>query len=77
MRDGEARLRHQHDDERLNLPGLTPAEKEARLRRSQTRCDAFAAGLDRAADNGVEVLVYNCAMDLGSISISGRMDWRR
>lgn len=38
---------------------------------------AFAAGLDRAADAGVEVLVYGCAMATTGIRIAGRIDWRR
>ena len=37
----------------------------------------FAAGLDRAADNGVEVLVYGCAMSKERIAITRRIDWRR
>jgi len=37
----------------------------------------FAAGLDRAADAGVEVLVYECRMSLNAISISSRIAWRR
>jgi sugar fermentation stimulation protein A len=38
---------------------------------------AFAAALLRAADAGVEVLVYACAMATGGIVIERRMDWRR
>lgn len=38
---------------------------------------AFAAGLDRAADAGVEVLVYACAMNTGQILISQRITWDR
>jgi sugar fermentation stimulation protein A len=37
----------------------------------------FAAALDDAADAGVEVLVYACAMATGRIGIDRRMDWRR
>lgn len=37
----------------------------------------FAAGLDRAADAGVEVLVYGCAMSTYDIRIIHRIDWRR
>jgi sugar fermentation stimulation protein A len=38
---------------------------------------AFAAALLRAADGGVEVLVYACAMATDGITIARRMDWRR
>lgn len=38
---------------------------------------AFAAGLDRAADAGVEVLVYACEMAVSGIRISRRLQWRR
>jgi len=38
---------------------------------------AFAAGLDHAADTGVEVLVYACDMAVGEIRIARRVDWRR
>jgi sugar fermentation stimulation protein A len=37
----------------------------------------FAAALDEAADAGVEVLVYACAMTTGGIEIERRIDWRR
>ena len=37
----------------------------------------FAAGLDRAADAGVEVLVHACAMSTESIRIGRRIAWRR
>ncbi|WP_165189823.1 DNA/RNA nuclease SfsA [Caulobacter soli] len=38
---------------------------------------AFAAGLERAADAGVEVLVYRCAMATGEIRIADRIAWSR
>ncbi len=37
----------------------------------------FAAGLDRAADAGVEVLVHACAMSTETIRIGRRIAWRR
>jgi sugar fermentation stimulation protein A len=37
---------------------------------------AYAAGLDRAAARGVEVLVYACAMSLERIEIARRIAWR-
>ena len=37
----------------------------------------FAAGLGRAAEAGVEVLVYGCDMSTERIRISRRIDWRR
>lgn len=53
----------------------------------RTDCDAFsacadldpvfAAALDRAADAGVEVLVYACAMGTERIEIDRRIAWRR
>jgi sugar fermentation stimulation protein A len=38
---------------------------------------AFAAALLRAADAGVEVLVYACAMATGGIGIERGIEWRR
>ncbi len=38
---------------------------------------AFAAGLGRAADAGVEVLVYRCEMGQDAIRLSHRIPWRR
>jgi len=38
---------------------------------------AFAAGLERAADAGVEVLVYACAMGTDAIRIDHRIAWDR
>jgi sugar fermentation stimulation protein A len=38
---------------------------------------AFAAALDRAADAGVEVLVYACEMGVDAIRVARRIDWRR
>ncbi|MDB5431028.1 MAG: sugar fermentation stimulation protein [Caulobacter sp.] len=38
---------------------------------------AFAAGLAHAADAGVEVLVYQCAMGTQEIRIARRIPWRR
>jgi len=53
----------------------------------RTDCDAFAAchdldpafalGLARAADAGVEVLVYACDIGLDGVTISHRLPWRR
>jgi sugar fermentation stimulation protein A len=53
----------------------------------RTDCDAFAAcadldpafarGLEAAADAGVEVLVYQCAMSPAEIAIQRRMPWVR
>ncbi len=53
----------------------------------RTDCDAFsachdldpvfAAALDHAADAGVEVLVYACAMGTDAIEIARRIAWRR
>jgi sugar fermentation stimulation protein A len=50
-------------------------------------CDAFAAcadldpgyaaGLDQAAERGVEVLVYGCKLDTDRIEIAGQIPWRR
>ncbi|MBP7704638.1 MAG: DNA/RNA nuclease SfsA [Caulobacter sp.] len=37
---------------------------------------AFAAALDRAADAGVEVLVYACEMGVEAIRVARRIDWR-
>jgi sugar fermentation stimulation protein A len=37
----------------------------------------FAAALDRAAEAGVEVLVYACAMGTDRIEIARRIAWRR
>jgi sugar fermentation stimulation protein A len=37
----------------------------------------FAAALDRAADAGVEVLIYACDMATDRIEIVRRLDWRR
>jgi sugar fermentation stimulation protein A len=36
---------------------------------------AFAAGLDRAAAAGVEVLVYPCAISTESVAVSHRIPW--
>ena len=51
----------------------------------RTDCDAFktcedidpsfAAGLERAADAGVEVLIYACDMSLQAITLSRRIAW--
>jgi sugar fermentation stimulation protein A len=38
---------------------------------------AFAAGLERAAEAGVEVLVYACAMSTGQVRITRRIAWDR
>jgi len=38
---------------------------------------AFAAGLEAAADAGVEVLVYRCAMTPAAVTIEGRIPWVR
>jgi sugar fermentation stimulation protein A len=38
---------------------------------------AFAAGLARAADAGVEVLVYACEMSPGAIALRRRIAWTR
>ena len=38
---------------------------------------AFAAGLEGAADAGVEVLVYTCAISTGHILIDQRITWDR
>ena len=53
----------------------------------RTDCDAFSAcadldpafarGLEAAADAGVEVLVYQCAMSPAAIAITGRLPWMR
>ena len=53
----------------------------------RTDCDAFAAcadldpkfadALERAADAGVEVLVYGCEISSEAISLARRMPWRR
>lgn len=53
----------------------------------RTDCDAFAAcadldpkfadALERAADAGVEVLVYGCEISSEAISLDRRMPWRR
>jgi sugar fermentation stimulation protein A len=53
----------------------------------RTDCDAFSAcaeldpafakALDRAADAGVEVLVYGCEMGREAIQLGKRMAWRR
>lgn len=37
----------------------------------------FADALEHAADAGVEVLAYRCAMSTESIQITERIDWRR
>jgi sugar fermentation stimulation protein A len=37
----------------------------------------FAAALDHAAEAGVEVLVYACAVATGGVGIERRIDWRR
>ena len=38
---------------------------------------AFAHGLDRAADAGVEVLIYACDVSVEKISIARRIGWKR
>ena len=38
---------------------------------------AFAAALERAADAGVEVLVYGCEMSPAAIRVARSLDWRR
>lgn len=38
---------------------------------------AFAAGLERAAEAGVEVLVHQCAMGVDAIVLDRRIPWRR
>ncbi len=53
----------------------------------RTDCDAFSAchdldpvfatALDHAADAGVEVLVYRCAMETTGIRLDRRLEWRR
>ena len=53
----------------------------------RTDCDAFSAchdldpafaiALERAADAGVEVLVYGCDMSRAAIRLARRLDWRR
>ena len=37
----------------------------------------FAAGLEAAADAGVEVLAYACAMSLQAVRVDRRLPWRR
>lgn len=37
----------------------------------------FAAGLERAADAGVEVMVYSCQMDVAGVTIASRIPWER
>lgn len=37
----------------------------------------FAAGLEAAADAGVEVLVYQCAMSTTGVRVDRRMPWLR
>jgi len=37
----------------------------------------FAAGLDHAAEAGVEVLIYGCDLSTDSVTIARRMPWRR
>jgi sugar fermentation stimulation protein A len=37
----------------------------------------FAAGLERAAEAGVEVLVYACEMGLAEVRVGRRLAWRR
>lgn len=53
----------------------------------RTDCDAFSAcreldpkfadGLERAADAGVEVLVYGCAMSPQAITLERPITWKR
>jgi len=53
----------------------------------RTDCDAFSAchdldptfatALERAANAGVEVLVYGCEMSPAAIRVARRLDWRR
>jgi len=38
---------------------------------------AFANGLDRAAEAGVEVLIYACDISVERVSLSRRLPWRR
>ncbi|HEX4180469.1 MAG TPA: DNA/RNA nuclease SfsA [Caulobacteraceae bacterium] len=38
---------------------------------------AFAAGLDHAAEAGVEVLVHACGMSTTAIDLARRLEWRR
>ena len=38
---------------------------------------AFALGLDRAADAGVEVLIYACDLSIEGVTITRRLPWRR
>lgn len=38
---------------------------------------AFAAGLEAAADAGVEVLVYTCDVTIAGVTITRRLPWRR
>jgi len=38
---------------------------------------AFARGLDRAADAGVEVLVYACDVNVSEVKLSRRLEWRQ
>ncbi|MDP3853507.1 DNA/RNA nuclease SfsA [Phenylobacterium sp.] len=38
---------------------------------------AFAKGLDQAADAGVEVLIYGCAITTSGVSIAQRLPWAR
>lgn len=37
----------------------------------------FAAGLDAAAEAGVEVLVYGCDVSVQGVRLARRLDWRR
>jgi len=37
----------------------------------------FAHGLDRAADTGVEVLIYACDVTVSGVSLRRRIIWRR
>jgi sugar fermentation stimulation protein A len=37
----------------------------------------FAAGLERAADAGVEVMIYSCEMDVTGVRVAARLPWTR
>jgi sugar fermentation stimulation protein A len=77
-------LKHLHELEAMVAEG---ARAVALFVVQRTDCDAFSAchdldpafarGLDRAADAGVEVLVYACDMALDGIRIARRLPWAR
>jgi len=38
---------------------------------------AFANGLDRAAEAGVEVMIYACDVTTSGVTLNGRIVWKR